>query len=68
MHLMYQKDQFWEHCYFYYYDLPSVVQHSNIKLFADDVAIYNEANCSEDCDYLRDEFFYGLWVKFAKKK
>ena len=36
-------------------DLHSVVQHSSIKLFADDVAVYNEIKCVEDCEKLQED-------------
>jgi len=38
-------------------DLPSVVQHSTIKLFADDVVVYTEVKSYEDCKKLQDEIF-----------
>ena len=37
----------------YINDLSFVVHHSTIKLYADDVAIYNEVKCYEDCEKLR---------------
>jgi len=44
-------------------DLPSVVQHSTIKLFADDVAVYTEVKCYEDCKKLQDDLHQiFLWT------
>jgi len=36
-------------------DLATVVHHSTIKLFADNVAIYNEVKSYEDCEKLQDD-------------
>ena len=36
-------------------DLATVVHHSIIKLFADDVAIYNVVKGYEDCEKLQDD-------------
>ena len=44
-------------------DLPSVVQHSTIKLFADDVAVYTEVKCYEDYKKLQDDLHQiFLWT------
>ena len=44
-------------------DLPSVVQHSTIKLFADDVAAYTEVKSYEDCKKLQDDLHQiFLWT------
>ena len=39
----------------YVNDLDSVVKHSTIKLFADDVLLYAEVNTTKDCLALQDD-------------
>ena len=36
-------------------DLDSVIQHSSVKLFADDTLFYAPANTSKDCSSLQDD-------------
>jgi len=50
-------------CLLYIDDLATVVHHSTIQLFADDVAIYNEVKSYEDCEKLQDDLnWIFLWT------
>ena len=36
-------------------DIQEVVQHSSVKVFADDVALYKEIKLPSDCDQLQED-------------
>ena len=39
----------------YVYDVRSVVKHSSIKIFADDISLYSRVSCYDDCLKLQDD-------------
>ena len=53
----------------YVNDLDSVVKHSTVKLFADDVLLYAPANTIKDCSALQDDLSaIACWANCWKLK
>ena len=50
-------------------DVKHVVQHSSIKVFADDISLYSQVSCYDDCSKLQDDLscVYQWFLKWQLK-